>query len=157
MKDIDEARNIILEKTYIVAGKEAAHKYTYGDIIPKAWLLDKFAIDFPKVGTKKQFETASFEFLQNMEGFKSYLLEEHQMYLTPTKGLGYEIVYPKHQSDYAMGRLKSAMSSEIKKAVTILTNINENHLSQEDIRKRDEHQGKVAALAAFSKKRITFK
>jgi len=155
MNPTNETPNVTLDKLYILAAEEAATKYNYGEVISKNWLLEKFSIEFPQRGTKKDFEDASFEFLQNMEGFKSIMLEKFQMFLYPVKGVGYEIVYPKYQSDLAMIRLRNTVSTEIKRAINVLTHVNEQHLTQDDIRKRDEHQGKIAALAAFSNKRLS--
>ena len=149
--------NLTLDKLFITAANEAAEKYDYGDIITKIWLIEKFSIKVPSYGTQKDFDAANFEFLQNMEGFKLCLLETHKMLLTSVRGVGYSIVHPTSQSDHAMLKLKEAMASEIKKAVNILTHVNTDLLSQDDIKKRDEHQGKIAALAAFSRKRISFK
>lgn len=150
-----EPQQVTLDKLYQIAADEAANKYKYGEVISKNWLMEKFAISYPERGTQKEFEAVSFEFLQNMDGFKSILLDQYQMFLNPVRGVGYEIVYPKYQSDMAMTRLRNIVTTEIKKAINVLTHVNEEHLSQDDIRRRDEHQGKIAALAAFSHKRIS--
>jgi hypothetical protein len=152
-----ENSNITLDKLYITAANEASAKFNYGDMIKKSWLIEKFSIEFPRYGTQKDFDTANFEFLQNMESFKLHMLESHQMLLSSARGIGYVIIHPTSQSDHAMLKLKDAMASEIKKAVNILTHVNTDFLSQDDIRKRDEASGKIAAIAAFSRKRISFK
>lgn len=146
--------NITLDKLWIIAANKAANEFTYGDIINKSWLMNEFAIDMPELGSQSDFNNANFEFLQNMEGFKTYLLEYHKMFLQNVRGVGYKIMLPSHQSDYAIVRLRNNVSTEIKKAMDTLTHINESMLTQEDIRKRDENQGKIAALSAFSKKRF---
>jgi len=149
--------NLTLDKLFITAANEAAEKYDYGDIVTKIWLIEKFSIKVPSYGTQKDFDAANFEFLQNMEGFKTHMLEEHQMLLTSVRGVGYSIVHPTSQTNHAMIKLKEAMTLEIKKAVNILTHVNTEFLSQDDIKKRDEATGKIAAIAAFSRKRISFK
>jgi hypothetical protein len=71
--------HISLDKKFIIAAEKAAQEFSYGDTLPKNWLLTEFAINEPQFGSKKDFDDASFEFMQNMEGFKTYLLENHQM------------------------------------------------------------------------------
>jgi hypothetical protein len=146
--------SIIFDKPYIAAAEQSVKEFTYGDMIEKSWLFKNFNMNQLTTGTREEFEAFSFEFLQNIEGFKEYLLETHQRLLVCQRGKGYIILPPKSQSDYAMTNLKTKVSAEINKAVKALTHINENMLSYADIKKRDEQAGKVAALAAFSKTRI---
>jgi hypothetical protein len=152
----EESGKVTPDKLYIVAAEEASQQFTYGSLIKKDWLIDKFSIEFPEFGRKKDFDDANFEFLQNMEGFKNIMLEDYQMHLKVVRGEGYLIVQPKEQSDIAMESLKDSVANDIRKAVKILTHINEAFLNQDDIRKRDEQQGKIAAISAFTRKRIKF-
>jgi hypothetical protein len=144
-----------INKLGIVSAHRAAIEFEYGSIINKEWLMEAFEIDTPEYGTQQTFIDASFEFMQNMDLFRECLLEKYQMCLINVRGYGYQVISPKHQSDYAMTRLRKTLSHEINRAVRTLTHINEQLLSQDDIKRRDEQQGKIAALAAFSKaKRI---
>lgn len=145
------------DKTYITAAKTASKQFTYGDIISKNWLIKHFKLIFPKSATQKEYEKLTFEFLTNLESFKTILLEEYKMHLLNSRGKGYQIVMPNDQADIAMNTMKSALKKEFGKAVKVLTHINEELLTLEDIKRRDEHQCRVAAMDAFTKRRIEFK
>jgi hypothetical protein len=129
-------------------------KYTYGDMIDKAWLLAQFEIDTPDVMTKKQFESYQFEFLTQMDGLRTTLLEEHNIALKNIKGKGYLLVHPKNQADVAMTDLKASISKELKKCVKTLTYVNLELLGNDDVKRLDESRGKLAAVAAFSRKSL---
>ena len=145
----------MLDKVYISAAETAYALYTYGSVIPKNWLVSQFCLTQPSHGSKKDFDEFAFEFLQNIEGFKSEMLKSYKMHLESVRGVGYRIVLPKEQTDVAMSRLKDKVSTEIRKAVDVLQNVNENLLELDDLRKRDESIGKIAALSAFQKRRIS--
>ncbi|MDD2885290.1 MAG: hypothetical protein PHT48_09630 [Dechloromonas sp.] len=146
---------VTLDKIYITAAKNAAEQFDYGQTISKRWLMNQFAIEEPEHGTRKDFEAFAFEYLQNVEGFKDEMLKTHRMQLANVRGKGYMILEPKQQTDFAMTRLKDQVRTEIKKAVDTLSYINEGLLTSEEIKHRDEAQGKIAAISAFHKiKRI---
>jgi len=145
---------VINDKVYITAGNKAAVEFNYGSVISKKWLLQEMALTEPDYGSKADFQNFAFEFMQVIEGFKAHLLEEHKMLLVSKRGAGYLVVMPNQQSDVAMARLRGTVGAEIKRAITTLTHINEDLLTQDDIKRRDEHQGRIAALAAFSTKRM---
>lgn len=143
-----------LDKTYILAANKAAKEFTYGQIIKKQWLIENFMLNEPKYGTRYDYEKFAFEFLENIEGMKKNMLEAHKMCMRSVRGEGYLIVMPNDQSDYAMDNFKNNVGQAIKKVTEILKNVDESLLTDESIRRRDEQIGKVAALAAFTKKRI---
>ena len=145
---------VTLDKVYVSAALAAVEEFTYGDTIGKDWLLAKFGLTQPIEGTKKDFDTFAFDFLQNVEGFRGVLLEEHKMHLLNVRGVGYQIVPPKAQTKVAMDRLKEKVSAEIKRAVTVLQNTNESLLSLDQIQEKDEAIGKVAAITAFNRQRL---
>jgi hypothetical protein len=151
-----ETGSVINDKVFIAAAMLAAGTFDYGDIIDKTWLMTQFYIEYPDRGTKQDFEKITFEFLQNMEGFRAIMLEEHQMHLLNVRGVGYQIVKPPAQADLAMKTLKENVSKEIHKAVKTLTHINEKYLTHEDIKRRDEHQGRIAAIASFTRKETNY-
>lgn len=146
---------IQLDKLYEQAARDAVKLFSYGDVIPKSWLMDKFNLKMPEVGTKAIFDSVAFEFLQNVDRFKDILLFEHKMLLVAVRGEGYRIVKPEQQSEVAMRRLRDQVARELRKAVDTLTHIRDDLLCDSEIRKRDEALGKTAALAAFSTKRLT--
>ena len=138
-------------KTYINAAREAVMSFKYGDVIDKQWLIDRSLLIEPLRGTKKDFESFSFDFMDFIESFKSEMLVNNKMYLVAVRGKGYRIVMPNQQSDEAMNNLRNVVTSETNKAMRAITNINDALINHDDAKKRDSHIGNVAALRAFSK------
>ena len=152
---MEETQNTtMLDKVYIQAAKDAHKKFNYGDIITKEWLLIAFMMEEPKSGSKSDFDKYSFELMQNMSEFKDLMLFDYKKALANVRGIGYRIVTPKQQTKHAMDNLKAGVGREILKAVDLLTYVNENLLNNDEKRSREEAQMKVAAMMAFSIKRI---
>jgi len=145
--------NVSLDKKHLIAVEKAIAKFAYGDLIRKQWLLNAFEIKEPTTGTRKDFETFCFKFMDEFEAFRQILLQEHKMFLVSERGTGYRIAHPNTQSDIAMTRLKTSVKKEINKAINTLTHINENMLTDNEIKRRDEQMGKIAALNAFTRKK----
>lgn len=145
-----------LDKLYIVAAQKADEQFGYGETITKEWLIENFALQKPTHGTQRDFDVFAFQYMTNVEGFKEEMLIEYKKYLVALRGKGYLIAQPKEQTDYAMVNLRQSVNSEIRKAIKTLNNVNTMLLSDSDIKKRDEAQGKIAAIAAFHRdKRLT--
>lgn len=144
----------ILDKTYESAAKLAAAEFDYGYTIKKEWLIEQFLIKKPDFGTENDFNLFSFEFLQNFEKFRELMLKDYKKALRCVRGVGYEVIPPPEQTDYAMDNMRKDVSKTIKKAIDHLTHINEELLTLDDMKKRDESIGKLAALSAFSKHRL---
>jgi len=145
---------VIEDKTYITAAKAASELFNYGDLITKNWLLESFKLSEPETGTRKDFEEFAFKFLAHIEGFKTEMLESYTMHIISVRGEGYRIVMPSQQTDAAVSKLRKVMASEMKKAVNVMMFTNESHMQHDDIRRRDDMLGKVAALRAFNKNMI---
>lgn len=145
---------VTLDKIYITAANNANTLFDYGQLINKDWLMKQFAIKEPKTGTAKDFQNIAFEFMQNFDKFRTHLLVEHKKCLRSVRGQGYEVIHPTSQTDFAMVSLRKDVKTSIEKAIDILSYVNEDLLSLEQIKHRDEQTGKIAALAAFSKQRF---
>jgi hypothetical protein len=139
---------------HLEAAVQAVALFDYGDIISKDWLLENFKIESPEVMSRKEFENNAFKFLSMMEAFKTILLEDHYMCLQSVKGLGYRIVLPKEQTAVTMSKLNETISRKLRRAVKDLAFVNRNLLEQEEIAENDEAKSKLAALSAFSRKRL---
>lgn len=145
---------INLDKVFIAAAEKAAKQFSYGDIISKDWLDREFMIETPEYGSKQDYVKPALDFLYNIFYFTNYLLVEHKMCLVNVRGQGYQIILPQHQADFAMCRANAKIEAELVKANVTLTHINENLLSPKEIQRRNDDLGKIAALAAFSRKRL---
>ena len=134
--------------------KKASDIFTYGDIIPHSWIMNAFRLEAPEQGTRDQFAKFQFEILSYTEGLKDILLAEYKMYLKNVRGEGYIVIKPAEQTDVAMDTLRVSVQTNIRKAMSALTNINESLLTMDQLRHRDETTGKIAALSVFSKRRL---
>jgi len=133
---------------------QAAKVFSYGDMIPHSWILNAFKLEMPTEGTLDAFRKIQFEILGYTERFKDDLLARHKMYLKNVRGEGYLVIKPAEQTDTVMDALRVGVRTNIQKAMTALTNVNEALLSMEEMRYRDEATGKIAALSVFSKNRL---
>jgi len=144
-----------LDPIYLQAIQIAVIKFTYGDVIKLSWLHENFEIEIPEFGSKKDYEQCTFKFMACMDMFRETLLKEHLMMLSSVRGVGYRVLNPNEQPDEAMSRLKSRVKKETTKAMESLSFINEALLDDESAKKRDSSMGKIAALSAFSKTRLS--
>ncbi|MGZ8172991.1 hypothetical protein [Methylobacter sp.] len=146
-----KASTTTLDKLYITAADVASKTFNYGDIISHQWLIEQFALEEPKIGSRADFEKFQFSFLVSVEGFKHHMLETHKMYLVSIKGLGYKIVVPGDQTDVAMKKLRVSVKKEIGKATSALLNINDLLMKSDEMKHRDDQLGKLGALSAYHK------
>ncbi len=143
-----------LYPAHLEAAAQAVVLFNYGDVISKNWLLENFKIESPETMSRQEFESNAFKFLSMMDAFRTTLLEDHYMCLQSVKGLGYRIVLPKEQTAVTMSKLNETISRKLRRAVKDLAFVNRNLLEQEEIAENDEAKSKLAALSAFSRKRL---
>ena len=145
---------LINDKLFIAAAKRANDIFDYGSTIKKEWLMKQFLIEEPEISTKIIYSKLAFEFMQNMEGFRNLMLNEHKKHLVNVRGDGYLVVLPKNQTVEAIDKMKREVGKELNRAMCILQNVNENLLSNDEILRKDAEVGKVAAISVFTKKRL---
>ena len=138
-----------------LAAEEADDIFDYGDLVSKQWLLDRFGISLPQIATQKMFDDLSFMFLEHMEEFRNIMLVDYKKHLFNVRGQGYMICQPNQQVDLAMVKFKKSINTEINVALRVLNNINETLLDSAQIGHRDTSHGKIAAVQAFCKTRLT--
>jgi len=146
---------LINDKLFVTAATRANELFSYGDLIPMGWLKEQFGIQEPAFAQKSVYTKIQFEFMSNMDGFREIMLEDFKKHLANVTGKGYLIVHAKDQTPAAMEKLKRSVSQEMHRAVYILNNIQEDLLTSDQIKSRDESLGKIAAVTSFSKKRLS--
>lgn len=73
-----------------------------GDLVDFDWLYGAFKITRPGPATcYEDAKKADFAFVAAMEPFRAALLREHQIALANVRGLGYRIVPPPEQTEWA--------------------------------------------------------
>ena len=139
---------------YRHAAKLADAQFDYGDVIPLEWLQKEFEIEIPAHADRKTFQDLQFKMLAALDGFKETLLLEYHKALQNQFGVGYRVVTPQEQTDYAMRNLRRGVRKEIQKAIGVLTHVNHDLLSEDEIRNNADALGRVAALASFVKRQV---
>lgn len=140
---------------YETVSANANLTFEYGHLITREWLLQQFSLREPSYGSKKDFEDFAFEFLQDIEEFKRIMLTEHKKLLISVRGRGYRICLPNQQVKETMDAFKRDIDRATGKATLRLININEHLLTSDEIRSRDDSHGRIAAIHAFSGKRLS--
>lgn len=136
------------------AVKEAVETFTFGEIIPREWLEEKFGIEIPPTFTIGEYKRIQFDMMQNMDQFREALLIDHQMYLSCIRGEGYLIVQPSAQTSTSMRKLGSEIKRGLQTAAKTLTNIKHEMLTERQLQHNINAQGTVARLATFSHKSL---
>jgi hypothetical protein len=139
------------------AAEDAAEKFTYGDVMPKEWLIEHFGLEPPRRGTAADFQKFQFDLLEAMDGFKEALLIEHKMALENVRGRGYRILQPNEQTAYTMRQFRIAVAREVRKAADLLQNVAADMLTQDEQRQNIDARGKLAAVHSFTRKQLDTK
>ena len=143
-----------------IVAREFALNVGYGGMITHSEIAAAFQIQLPQIDgksadeIKKAFEMVQFKTLAMVERLKEHMLETHKMHMESNRGNGYLIVMPSDQGRLAFERMKKSVGADIRKAINVLQNVNNSLLTDEQVKSNDERLGKIAALQAFSTKRI---
>lgn len=147
--------NPSLHPEYKQAVKDVLEKFTYGDTITKEWVQARLGIVFPALGTQEQMAKIQVTYMTRMESLRNELLVDHSMHLVTKHNKGFVICMPGQQTKAAMDKYKGKFVKETQRAVKVLNNVNTSMLSQEAVQERDSELNNIAAIAAFSGKRLT--
>jgi len=154
--DASESLGNINEQLTFPAWKNAveivAKDFKEGDLLTMDWIHTNFKIKKPTAGTFDSFQKYQFEFLAAMDGFKNELLEIHQIAIANVRGEGYRILQPKEQTGYSEKKFIDDMKKSVKKAVSILSNIKFDCLSDQERKENADAKGRIAAVYTMSKK-----
>lgn len=126
--------------------ERADKEFSFGDTISKQWLEAAFGIEYPEMGTKKDFSQASLKFFSAMETLRKELLLGHKKAL---KSLGrgeWLVVRPEDQSSLALETARRGIYRAVEAAEAINANVRTDLL---DVRKRAEQVDVATRLAAF--------
>ena len=129
-----------------------ASEFSAGEVLSMDWIHKNFMIEKPTKGTFDDFQKYQFEFLAAMDGFKNELLEIHQIAIANVRGEGYRILRPKEQTGYSEKKFIDDMKKSVKKAVSILSNIKFDCLSDQERKENADAKGRIAAVYTMSKK-----
>ena len=134
------------------AWREAAKKFleeefTPDDIIEHSWFFEALGLEQPIDDMPKhKFDTIQLAYMANMEALKEYLLQEEKICLISEWGIGYRILQPQKQAEYAEKTLHTKLQKSMRKAVSRLVTTSMEKL---DVRERQDHADTMARVAGL--------
>lgn len=143
------------------AWKQAAadflSEFKYGDMVSHAWMESRFGM--PSLGdsqrmTPDQFRARQFEWLANVESFKTALLKDHQVCLQSVRGEGYRWVPPHEQTGVAVREFESNARKVFRTASKKLRNLRHLELTDEQRRANMDAIARVSALTGMTAKAL---
>lgn len=137
------------------AVKDFLKTFHYGDVVTHQWLEEHFgmpAISDDKAVTREEFRELQFEWLANIEQFKSELLREHSICLQSVRGKGYRWVPPAEQTDYAVKEFERDARKVFRSAGNRLRHVRVGELTDDQRRENIDATAKLTALSGMSRK-----
>lgn len=128
--------------------------YKPGDVVTHAWLENAFGMD--PVGSDAQlsaaaFQQRQFEWLRNVEAFKTELLERHQVLLVSVHGAGYRWVPPGEQTEVAQDRFEKDAARTYRKTALALKHVRLDELTDSERQANTDAIARLAMLRGMHK------
>ena len=124
-----------------------------GHVLDYDWLYAHFKIPQPSGSSSlNDAEQAQLRFLSAFKNFEETLLTDHQTALQNVRGIGYRIVPPKDQTEWAEKDGFSEIRKAYRKLGDRLSNVAIDQLSAEDRKKNADALARYAMLKAMVKR-----
>lgn len=139
------------------AVEELLADFAYGDLVTHEWMERRFgmpSLDDSQRLTVEQFRERQFEWLANVEAFKSALLKEHQICLQSVRGEGYRWVPPQEQTGVAVKEFESSARKVFRSASNKLRNLRHLELTDDQRRTNVDAVAKIAALSGMANRAL---
>lgn len=143
---------------YKQAVEDFLGQFKYGDLVDHKWLEERFgmpSIADTKSLTVDEFRERQFEWLANVEAFKSDLLKQHQVCLQSVRGKGYRWVPPHEQTEFAVGEMGRNLRKAFRDGGSKLRNLRIAELTSDQRRDNLDAVAKIAALRHMARKELT--
>ena len=130
-------------------------EFRYGDIVPHEWLAQHF--NMPVADGRMsaaEFQARQFEWLASIEGFKTTLLQDHQVLLQSVRGEGYRWVPPAEQTRASTKDFERDASRAFRTVGSRLRNIRAGELTDEQRRENMDAAAKVTHLRGMTQKAL---
>jgi superoxide dismutase len=129
------------------AAEAIAANYGYGDVVTHEELWELLGIEksHDKM-TQEQFEALALKKFGMIEQLKTELIHNHKICLANVRKVGYVLVNPSEQADYALRMTSASISNAIKKGCTIANNINMTILTSSEKKHALEASNKISSL-----------
>lgn len=132
-------------------------EFVYGDLVGHEWLEARFGMPSmtdSKSMTVDEFRGRQFEWLANVEAFKSDLLKQHQVCLQSVRGRGYRWVPPHEQTNVAIDEFDRGVRKVFRNTGQKLRNLRITELTDEQRRSNLDAVAKFSALQGMSRKAL---
>ena len=132
-------------------------EFKYGDVVTHDWLENRFGMPQQKETarmTPAQFRERQFDWLANIEAFKSELLEDHQVLLHSVRGEGYRWVPPHEQTALATKEFERDARRAFRSAGGRLRNVRLAELTDDQRRANTDAAAKISQLRGVARKAL---
>jgi hypothetical protein len=123
-------------------------------------LYEMFIVKYPERDipiTPAELAKLELQYLNQLQGFQTALLQEHQVALANVKGEGYRIVKPSEQTPWAERQGVNEIRKAIRKLAERLTNVDFLALGAEDRKVNADALARLGMLGGMLKQATEFK
>jgi hypothetical protein len=135
-------------KDFLAAG------FKEGYVVSHAWYESHFGmepLDEDKPLLPADWNIRQFTWLQNIESFRTELLEQHQVFLSNVFGQGYRLVPPREQTAIAQEKFERDAKRSYRKAATTLKHIRAAELTEAERKENLDAIARIAMLRGMHK------
>ena len=137
------------------AVQDFLQEFAYGDVVPHAWLAERFNIPTPdEQMSVAAFQARQFEWLAAVESFKQVLLSDHLVLLQSVRGEGYRWVHPAEQTAAATREFEKEAGKAFRTVGQRLRHVRMGELTDDQRRANIDALAKVAALRGTTRKAL---
>lgn len=153
----EQTQDLALFPAWRQAVQSFLAEFSYGQLVTHEWLEQHFGM--PTVAerqrmTARDFSKRQFEWLGNVEAFKSELLHKHQVCLQAVRGEGYRWVHPAEQTKVATQTFERDARKVFSLAASRLRHIRAGELTDDQQRENLDAQAKLASLRGMTRKAL---
>ncbi len=146
--DDEKSTNVELHpKWRLLVHKIEEKGLTYGDIMEHAWINEVLGLDYSSPTlTYSKGQKLDLKRLGYIEDAKEYLLIEKNMALRSMQSVGYLIVTPQEQTEWAEDDMDEKISKILKKTASRMKHLDRSKLNSEEIEDNIRAMTRVAGI-----------
>jgi hypothetical protein len=126
-----------------------------GFIITHNWIDSSF--NLKKGSSHAEYERYQLQKMSCLDKFRLELLEKYQIALKNVQGVGYSVIAPKSQTEYAMKLLRKELRKSFKNSRQLLENIQLGELNEDERKYNTDAKTKLAFMSMTTKKTMRMK
>lgn len=145
--------------TLFPAWRQAVHdflaEFQYGDVVTHDWLREHFGLpEVTDLMTASEFKAWNLQSMACMEGFKSTLLQDHNVLLLSVYGEGYRWIPPAEQTAVATRDFEKDARKVFRIAGRRISHVRVDELTDGQRRENNDAAAKLATLAGMTRKAL---